>query len=154
MTKPPFVASGSAAKSSGSGVGLPMAHRQELESLAHDTAALDRSLREHMSGAIVRDRANTINLGVLKLCARGWTLSYRASEALSALLEDAPIEGAEWVTVNANTTLRHLLKEYGNRLLGYDAKRNEFTIELLSWDLLDTTTRTVRILVRKAVTPG
>jgi hypothetical protein len=129
---------------------LPNAHRGELQNLALDHASLDKTLRDHMSGAVVSDRTNTINLGVIRVAARGWTMTYRASEALMALHNETEVENAEWVTVNANTSLRHLLNEYGSRLIGYDAKRNEFTIEFLSWDLLDTSTKTVRILVRKA----
>jgi hypothetical protein len=126
---------------------LARRHRDELRELGEDS--MNRSLQELISGAVVMERKNVVNLGVARVVTRFWSFSYRAKEALPATTDDVVVEGAEWVTVSASTTLRHLINEYGDRLLGYDAKKDELTIEFLSWDVVDATVKSVRVLVRK-----
>jgi hypothetical protein len=130
---------------------LPRRHRSELAELAEQAEQLDKPLAEYIAGTVVADHHNTLNFGVFKVVNRTWTQSYRAREAT---IDASTIEGAEWVTVNTNTTLRRLLNEYGDRLLGYDAKRDEWTIEILAWDVVDSSVRTVRVLVRHATKSG
>jgi len=127
---------------------LPRRHRSELAELAAHAEYYDRPLLEHMAGAVVTDHQNALNFGVFKVVNRTWSQSFRAREATD-ISEPSIIEGAEWVTVNPNTTLRHLLNEYGDCLLAYDAKREEWTVEVLAWDVVDSSVRSVRVLVRK-----
>ncbi len=128
---------------------LPSRMRGELNELAGDASSLDRTIAEHIAGAVILDRRNSVNLGILRVSMRFNSVSYRAREALLAGADSTNVDGAEWVTVSSSTTLRHLLSQYGDRLLGFDTKRDEITIELLSFDIIDSIAKTVRVLVRK-----
>jgi hypothetical protein len=128
---------------------LPGRMRGELNDLADDAGSLDRSIAEHIAGAVVLDRRNSVNLGVVRVSMRFNSVSYRAREALLTGADCTNVDGAEWVTVRSSTTLRHLLNQYGDRLLGFDTKRDEITFELLSLDIIDSVAKTVRVLVRK-----
>src|SRR5262249_34664784 len=116
---------------------LPSRLRVELDELADDARSLDRSIAEHIAGAIVLDRRNSVHLGLLKVSLRFCSVSYRAREAIIGGV-DSMVEGADWGSVSSSTTLRHLLNQYGDRLLGFDTKRDEITIELLSFDVVDS----------------
>jgi hypothetical protein len=128
---------------------LSQHHRDLLQTLAHNAENLDRSLADLIKGSVIFERSNTINLGLLKLTINAWSMSYRAREAVFSAYDELPAEAAEWVSVSANTSLRRLLNEYGDRLLGYDATRNEMTVELFAIEIADSTIKTVSILVRK-----
>jgi len=129
---------------------LPLQHREQLVELSQDAENLDRSIADHIAGAVVRERKNTVNLWIFKIINNSRTMSYRAREAVLLGNEEQSLDSAEWVTVNAKTTLRHVLKEYGDRLLGYDAMHEEAVIEILACDLFEASSKNVRILVRKA----
>ena len=131
-------------------VQLPARLREELGALADDASILDRAIGDCIAGAVVHDRSNVINLGFMRINLMSSHVAYRAGQAALTNAIDAACEGVEWVTVNANTTLRHVLNQYGDRLLGFDAKRNESSIQILAFDLVDSVERSVRILVRKA----
>lgn len=124
-------------------------HREELQALSEDGEVLKRSLVDLLAGAVVLERKNVVNLWVVKFVTRNRSISYRAKEAMINAVTDVEYDAAEWVTVNANTTLRHLINEYGERLLGYDSTREELTMELLSYDIVDSTVGSVRVLVRR-----
>ena len=127
---------------------LPQHHRDLLQELAQRAENLDRSLADLIKGAVICERNNTVNLGLVKLTINVWSMSYRAREAVFSAYDELPAGSAEWVTVNANTPLRRLLNEYGDRLLGYDATRNEMSVELFAIEVMDSTIKTVSILVR------
>lgn len=127
---------------------LPSRMRTELRDLADHAGGMDRPILEHVAGAVFLDRRNSFHFGLANVSVRVTTVSYRAREAVLAGASTA-MEGTEWVTINSSVTLRQLLDKYGERLLGFDVKLNEVTIELFLFDIIDSTAKTVRILVRK-----
>ena len=108
----------------------------------------DKTLADLIAGAVESDHSNTINLWFFRLINRKIIKSYRAKEALRATYEIEKHSDAEWVTFNAKTRLRYLLDKYGDRLLGYDSNHVSWTVEVLAWDVVDSSARTVRVLIK------
>jgi len=122
-------------------------HRHELRKLTEDAIATDKTLAEHLKGIVVTDKSSQISFWVLRLVNRSQTQSYRAGEALASDHYESLTGSARWVTVNSRTTLRHLLNKYGERLLGFEAREDEWSVEVLALEVLDSSIKTVRVLV-------
>ena len=127
---------------------LPGRHVGALVELSEDAENRDKTLADLIAGAVESDHSNTINLWFFRLINRKIIKSYRAKEALRATYEIEKHSDAEWVTFNAKTRLRYLLDKYGDRLLGYDSNHVSWTVEVLAWDVVDSSARTVRVLIK------
>ena len=128
---------------------LPRQMRIELKKLAYEAGYLGRSIAEHIAAAIVLDRCSCFNLGPVKVSLCFSNICYRIREGVLADSTSSAMEGAEWVTISASTSLRRVFDEFGDRLIGFDAKLETFTVELFWFDVVNSMVETVRVLVRK-----
>ena len=85
----------------------------------------------------------------IEITARLRTTTFKGVPTLTLVEDELPMEGTEWVSVRANTSLDHLLEKYGERLIFYSSHWLEKRITILAWDVVDKEQRSVRVLVRK-----
>jgi hypothetical protein len=119
-------------------------HGSELRALQDDANV---QLPGPMSGVVATEKSSKFGIGVVQLAIKEKQQSYRSEEAM---LTDPgePVDGARWVTVKPNTSLKHVVEKYGPDLIGYEAQNREMALELFSFDMFETSTRSVRVLVR------
>ena len=122
---------------------IPSSHSNSLDQLVEIGGDIDVTLADLSAGVVTKERHRySGGAGQLEIVTK--VNSYRQMDGM------IDFEGeAEWVNVAANTTLSRLLKEYGNRLLGYDKTSRTYVLQLLSFDVVDASKSTVRVLVRK-----
>lgn len=128
---------------------LPMAVHRDGCRLLHEVASEHPTLEDLLRGAVSSNKESTFGVGLVKLVVKYEDKTYRAQEVLFHDADECEVEGAEWVQVRSNTTLRHLLKKYGDRLLAYDASRKEVVLELFAIDVFYADSRSVRVLLRR-----
>src|SRR5262249_42775186 len=104
---------------------LPLRHREMIEHMKGEATELDTPIRD-IAGTAVSEHKRVVGWGLAAITIVDKSLSYRSGDAL--IPPDAG-EGIEWVTVNPSTTLRTLLKKYGDRLQGYDSVERTRTLE-------------------------
>jgi hypothetical protein len=126
----------------------PVGHREQLRELALDAEMLDKSIADLIAGSAVSDHSNTVNLWVLRYIVRKQSQSYRAREAVLLAPSPDQVDDVVAVTVSARTTLRQLLKKFGDRLLSFDAQRDQVLLECLGCEIVDSESVSVRVLVR------
>lgn len=124
---------------------LPLRHREVVEHMKGEATELDVPIRD-IAGTAVSEHKRVVGWGLATITIVDKSLSYRSGDAL--IPPDAG-EGFEWVTVNPSTTLRTLLKKYGDRLHGYDSVERTRTLEIVMLDIFNSTEKSVRVLVRR-----
>jgi hypothetical protein len=121
-------------------------HRQSLADLREDVAS-------RLAGASMAGSTSTLSKtvvgvpGVAKLQIERSDQSYRCREALT-IQPDEDVAGTKWIDVNGKTSLKVLQEEFGEKLLGWDASKNEMSIDLLNVGIFQAKTRTARALVK------
>jgi hypothetical protein len=124
-------------------------HADELQDM-QDHAEL--TFPRNVAGNVVTEKRSKIGVGVIQLVVVHKDQTYRIKEAMIVDLDEV-VENAQWIEVKPNTTLRHLLSKYGPDLLGYDARSRNMTLEAFAFELFATSTKSVRILLRKETAP-
>ena len=130
-------------------------HRETAQQLTEDADSMDKraigelyKLAALVSTDEVKQASPFVGIDV-HYRVRTWTYRNNASLAVSPE-ELAQLEGAEWVSVRANTTFEHLKEKYGDRLIFYVSERKEQKVSILMWDVYDAEKRSGRVLVRTA----
>jgi hypothetical protein len=122
-------------------------HRTSLEAL-HESA--DSVVNcEAIAGDTATDRTTTMGLAIAKVVVNHRQRSYRTQDLLTAQPEEWPAGNVRWVSIRGNSSLQNLLSKYGANLLAYDCDQTQVKVEILSFELFETHSRNVRILVRR-----
>ncbi len=119
-------------------------HNNELRALQEDAALPQTSV---LSGVVATEKSSKIGIGVAVLAIKEKQQSYRAEDAM-LVDPDEPVDGARWISVRPNTSLKHVVEKYGPDLIGYEAQNREMALELFSLEMFESSTRSVRVLVR------
>ena len=101
-----------------------------------------------LSAVVTTTTERTFGGGPLVVVISATQQSFRSREALHSNTSGSSFPRAVWVNVRASMSLQNAFKKYGDRLLAYEARQKDVTVEALGFEIMDSSQRSVSVLVR------